>query len=1185
MEREKNDGDYSSYSSKAFKFPGGLLIFKSVDAAELGWDQFNGSTSFYARRAIPTTLHFLDSSGNEVQAAYKLMNASIAYELDKTTGRWNLTEGYELPYAGPSTTPGYDNGWLIEGTSKLLTPTSVVAGTVSDNISAHATGSSVVSKPTVEFTVNGNPVNNPSSGVQQLSVAVDQDNPGSVGVQVTHPLATEEARNNGTYVYFEYCWWDEYGNSVNGPRSETEPKLFSTAQTSADYKRVFTKQNEIPIRSVSDSRMDGDYYLVEIFGYYVEGNGTPQRYYKSGHNFIAGDNATDKSYLMNVSVTDTTAITITPADITVYTGGEGYTGIVDAGGNATTVENGLPEPGYYITLPDWLNDQLGGDTEAANLPDILTFEYKDENGVSRAWKLKPYGTEEHSSDAAGVERSRYIYRITPGVDENGNEIPVRLRLTDSERNVVISDEFTPSKDQQYAQYDMGIYSGGLDSSKITAKLTLSDVTTISCGVESEKGNLTVRGLTGEDITSEILTSESEVSGNKITAVAPDNATFFVNGSYVELENTEGIRLLADNLLDEQALVDYVKKNMSDTIPSEGYSYEQKYLDLVDSKNGNAFLTMGDGQQMDVYWPVPDDFDDGSAFYVIHFDALDRNYDSLEDQLADNGPEALSSELVTVNGTQYVKFSADSFSPFVLAYKQKSGGGSGTTNYTLHYNTNGGDSIDSETKTNPWTKSYSELPTPVRDGHSFEGWYFDSGLTDPVKSDVVVDRSSVTLYAGWKAGLADPDDSGVSDWLETEEHFPFMSGYPDGSFGPDAPITRAEIAQVFYNLLKDKDVEATEGFSDVPEGAWHEGAVNALASVGILEGVGGGLYDPDRNLTRAELAAIATRFADGNGDPSPEPFPDVSEGDWFAGAVSEAAGYGWIEGYPDGTFGPYREVTRAEAAAIVNRMLGRQADEAYVDANADRLRSFPDVPEGHWAYYVIMEASNWHKYAKGSTGETWRAADVSDWLETSEHGAYMAGYPDGTFGPDDPMTRAEAAQTLYNLLLRNDVGPEVSFPDVPQDAWYAEAVSRLAGMGMIKGFDDGTFRPDEKITRAEFAAIVSRFKDGDPSPEPFPDVSEGDWFAGAVSEAAGYGWIEGYPDGTFGPYREVTRAEAAAIVNRMLGRQADEAYVDANADRLRSFPDVPEGHWAYYVIAEAANAHLHKTEGGKEDWIG
>lgn len=962
------ESGYTQYDEGAFKAKSTadcLLIFPNAAAyVEFG-------TPARATRTFPATLNFTEN-GIVTETQIKLAGQSIQYTRNQS-GIWEIDEDYTLPdISNVETVPGYDAGWKLSGGKEVLTNTSKVIGTATDEgvMTVTVENGAVVSKPTVEYMVNGSVVQDAGSGVPGLTVTVDQENPGTVGVQVTHPLATEEAKESGTYVYFEYCWWDEKDNSVNGPRSETEPDLFSTAITSSNYSRVFTDQNVIPIRNISDTRTDGDYYLVEIYGYYVKNSGTAKQFYKSGHNFIAGDNATDRSYVMNVDVVDTTPITITPADITVYTGGEGYTGAVDNAGQESTAANGLPEPGYYITLPNELNAILGGDANAEDLSEILKFTYEDDQGRTREWKLELYGTEAHSSDVEDAERQRYIYRMLPGVDENEQEIPVRLQFTDSDGNVTISDEFTPNMEEQYQEYTMSIYSGGLDTSKITASLTLSDGQTVTCGVNSADGNLVVRGLTGEDITTGIISKTDELSGDEITALATNDVTYYINGSNVELKDTEGVRLLVDDVLDDGVLVEYIQNNMTETVPAGDYAYEQQYLDLVDTKNGNAYLTMGEEDSLTIYWKVPDGFDSNKPFYVVHFDALNRNYSKLEDELSRNAPDLLTAQLVTVNGTEYVTFNAKSFSPFVLVYEEESGGGGGTHySYTLRYDTNGGEAIQSESKNYSWTKQYEDLPTPVREGYTFDGWYLDSKLTDPVEDDVKVNRSTVTLYAAWSKDKTDPDNNGVSDWLNTRDHNAYLNGYDNGAFGPDDNMTRAQVAQMFYNLLLNKEVPVTTSFTDVPADAWYAKAVNSLASLGILEGVGNNLFAPDRPITRAEFTVIAMRFTEGDVTGT-NIFSDVHTNDWFYDHVVGSIQYGWITGYADGTFQPNKTISRAEVTTIVNRMLGRSADQHFVDQNSDKLRAFPDVPLSHWAYYQIVEATNSHNYTKGSDGETW-----------------------------------------------------------------------------------------------------------------------------------------------------------------------------------------------------------------------
>ena len=216
---------------------------------------------------------------------------------------------------------------------------------------------------------------------------------------------------------------------------------------------------------------------------------------------------------------------------------------------------------------------------------------------------------------------------------------------------------------------------------------------------------------------------------------------------------------------------------------------------------------------------------------------------------------------------------------------------------------------------------------------------------------------------------DPDQTGVADLLETDDHIQYLFGYPDGSFGPDRNMTRAEAAQMFYNLLKNQNVDAEPTFDDVPEGAWYATAVNVMEELGIVNGVGDNKFEPNREITRAEFTTMAMRFAK---VPSGgvNIFTDVAPSDWFYSYVVNSIQYGWIEGYGDGTFRPDRLITRAEVTTIVNRMLDRQADMAFVIQNRDKLTKFTDLTTEHWAYYTIVEATNEHDYKKPAIGEDW-----------------------------------------------------------------------------------------------------------------------------------------------------------------------------------------------------------------------
>lgn len=218
------------------------------------------------------------------------------------------------------------------------------------------------------------------------------------------------------------------------------------------------------------------------------------------------------------------------------------------------------------------------------------------------------------------------------------------------------------------------------------------------------------------------------------------------------------------------------------------------------------------------------------------------------------------------------------------------------------------------------------------------------------------------------------------------------------------------------------------------------------------------------------------------------------------------------------------------------------------------------------------------------------------MESEYHGAYVVGYTDGTFGPDRDMTRSEAA-TIFARLLAQRNGERITaptkttFPDVPINAWYAGYVSYLARYGIAVGYTDGLFHGDEPITRAEFTAMAVRFFDayGDGNPAimeeygGFWDVSPGHWAAGYIEDAARYGWVVGYGDGTFHADDEITRAEVVTIVNRLLGREADQEYIADNPRGLILFPDVSKSYWAYYDILEAANGHTASMQDA-ETWL-
>ena len=210
------------------------------------------------------------------------------------------------------------------------------------------------------------------------------------------------------------------------------------------------------------------------------------------------------------------------------------------------------------------------------------------------------------------------------------------------------------------------------------------------------------------------------------------------------------------------------------------------------------------------------------------------------------------------------------------------------------------------------------------------------------------------------------------------------------------------------------------------------------------------------------------------------------------------------------------------------------------------------------------------------------------LNTTDHFAYIVGYGNGEVRPQNNITRAEVA-TIFFRLLTDDVRDENltktnRYSDVAATSWYNTAVSTLSSMGIITGYPDGTFRPNAAITRAEFAAIAARFdNDGDKTAAKFSDIAT-HWAKDEISIAYNNGWITGYPDGTFGPQRDITRAETMTLVNRVLNRQP-ETEDDLLPNMTVWTDNANPKAWYYLAVQEATNSHYYKfkTNSKYEKW--
>ena len=250
---------------------------------------------------------------------------------------------------------------------------------------------------------------------------------------------------------------------------------------------------------------------------------------------------------------------------------------------------------------------------------------------------------------------------------------------------------------------------------------------------------------------------------------------------------------------------------------------------------------------------------------------------------------------------------------------------------------------------------------IRDSAASNGYVLsDLAVKDVSGNDIPVSKQSDGVYTFTMPEssvsvrammVADPDMTGISKQLNTDQNISYMQGMADGRFYPASSVTRGQVAQIFYRLLKEQKVSSKSTFTDVPDTLWCAEAVNALASLGIVEGVGNGKFAPNQSITRAEFVTICARFTQVSA--SGETFTDVPASHWAFDAISTAASFGWVNGVGNGQFAPNQHITRAQAAVLLNRLLGRcMAGQSYENA-----RQYPDVPQTHWAWKNICEASD------------------------------------------------------------------------------------------------------------------------------------------------------------------------------------------------------------------------------------
>ena len=684
---------------------------------------------------------------------------------------------------------------------------------------------------------------------------------------------------------------------------------------------------------------------------------------------------------------DDYTIDIEPADIVIYTGGDGYIGVTtnDKGELLeNAVESGLPEPGYHLTLPDavetWLKENgIDTEKEATNLAEILDFAYSYE-GKSRSWNMTQAGI--YDANAETGTTTQYVYTLDAGVDENNEEIPVRILFKNGDE-IVESDKINMSATAASTTYTMTINPGELDQNQIKAVFTVEDSEGnekfITCNVKIGTGDLIIKSVVDDDPVTDIVKDGDSVDSDTLTAVAGEDVKFYVNNSEVEVAS-DRVGLLVDSVSNSEAFDDELEAHAIDearqenTSPASDARAQSFYLDLVDTDNGNAVVRPSNN--VTIYWPMPADANPNGDFYIVHYDEMNR-------ETVTAGPQADPEILTVTKVDNHLTFTTDTFSPFVLVYEAKDTGGTdpgtepdpdpnpgGDHDYDpdearLHFNSRGGTEFKDEVRDYAFDfNPYENIPS--RPGYRFTGWYNNSSLDKRYDEDekIHVPLGSKTVFAGW-------EETTVPSMLNGDDHYAYIQGYADGSVRPNANITRAQVATIFFRLLdedvRDDNLTTYNTFPDVDEDYWANTAISTMASLGVINGRNSGLFDPDAYITRAEFAAICARFDDSGVD-GITTFTDTV-GHWAEDEISRAAALGWIQGYADGTFRPNQYITRAQAVTMINRVLCRLPETE--DDLLTGMNTWTDCHVTDWFYLAIQEATNSHDFvAKDRVYESW-----------------------------------------------------------------------------------------------------------------------------------------------------------------------------------------------------------------------
>ena len=473
-------------------------------------------------------------------------------------------------------------------------------------------------------------------------------------------------------------------------------------------------------------------------------------------------------------------------------------------------------------------------------------------------------------------------------------------------------------------------------------------------------------------------------------------------------------------------------------------------------------------------------------------------------------------------------------------------------FTITFDAAGGTTPASQTTVDG---KLTSLPTSTRDGYDFLGWYTAGG--DRVTTDTVF-AADTTLYARW-AEQAGPGDDDKPPYIPPQPTGP-NTGNSEGWDDIQEEISQAQPGDTITIDMNGETEVPAEMFEEV---AGKDVTVELDLGGGITWTVNGQDVPTDTSLSDLDLGV------------------DLGTNGISADVINTVTGeYGTVQMTlaHDGAFG----FTLTLTAPLGRENAGYWANLYHYDEEAEAL-TFETSAQIADDGSVALRMSHASQYAIVIDDKNHGENAGQPTLNTQDHDAYLLGYEDGTVRPEGSITRAEVATIFFRLLTdesRDKFWSQTNdYTDVPADAWYNSAVSTLSNAGILDGYEDGTFRPDGNITRAEFATITARFLEASyDGGNRFPDI-DGHWAAEYINEAANAGIVDGYEDGTFRPQQNITRAEAVTMVNRTVDRHPD---ADHLLDNMVTWPDNPESAWYYAQIQEATNAHAYTMHTDQED---